>query len=285
MSGATTFQKNNQKLNNKEDEKENFMKLKLSILTLLLSACASIHNGNYAEVVGETKAKGTDARPSKNGILVSGKEIDSLSSKYVTAIDFTFENSTSDWMEVKKVDVSFGNPTLDKTINFPVGNSLVAWADSAKQLEAISAHNTAMILGAITAMGTVATSSRNSNTSQLGSAVALGGAMAITADSVSKTKNNLELSKIVPTSHLFSEGFVIPPGMHTKKWVTLYTAKPLDIAYVEAIYLTMHLGNGATEKIKLNFRNNPWSDYQLSKWQNGHEEVKKRMKQNLTNSI
>lgn len=237
----------------------------LSLLALTV-ACATAHNGNYATAQNSPDGKLT---PSK--ILVSGGENNSLSDKFFSNIDLTFENQSSKWVRVSKVTLDFGSAAANKGIAIPVGKDLQAWAESAQRRKAQEDYNTAMVLSSIAAMGTIASvGSADRNTRNLGRAGALAAGSALTVQATKGTLDNLQLAKLVPDSHLLSDGFVIPPGMNTKKWVTLFAEDPLKIPYVETVTINIHLENGKVESVTLPFRQNGFIKY--SAWQMGHKD-------------
>lgn len=66
----------------------------LFALPLLLQvACATIHNGAFAEEGGEITEK--------QGLRVSGSESTALSSKHFLPLDFTIENMTDHWIVIE----------------------------------------------------------------------------------------------------------------------------------------------------------------------------------------
>jgi hypothetical protein len=69
---------------------------------------------------------------------------------------------------------------------------------------------------------------------------------------LSEAERDVRLTKQVPDTHLMAESFVIPPGMHAKKWITFYTnLKKPRIQNLTVIYT---LDNGRTERARLAFR-------------------------------
>ncbi len=249
----------------------------LVCFTAFLASCASLHNGNYAQTIDANSANkaansiGTKA-PLKSGLIISGEENTELASDYFTALDLTFENTTNDWIRIKSVKIDFGDETLNKEINFPVGQDLAQWANSAQQRSEIKSYNTSLVLGAITAgAGTVGTLSSDKTARNVSLATMGAGGLALTATSLSKTSHSLGEAALVPKTHLLAGAFTIPPGLHVRKWITLYTRNPLKIPYASNVTLTLNEADGTNEKVLLHFRK---FNLASSDWQRKHSFVK-----------
>lgn len=238
---------------------------------IFFGACASIHSGNFATPVGSEQLKSV-RNISSLGLVISGQEVLELASKYITAIDLTFENTTPQWMRIDKIEVSFGGSELDKKIFFLIGNDLFAWSEAAKQQQAIRDHNTDLFLGSVLALGAgMAIGENGGDTRAVGASLAATSGSVLAASSIGRELQGLELAKVVPSNHLFSTPFIIPPGLHTKKFLVLYTEKPLDIGYVANVLLRYTTATNKSEQVKLSFR---W-DRALSSWQDGHKNREK----------
>lgn len=254
-----------------------------AILLFFFSGCASIHSGNYAteEVRSETtppNRQGVEPTASpdepEKDLIISGSEVVPLSSTYLGILDFTFENTTSQWMRIQKVSIDFGDPTVNDEVQVPVGSDIVVWYEAAQQKVDISNYNMQMILGAIAGAGGIAAGIGSANNKP--GLAAFGAMNLVAAASVSAfaqietTLRELETSKIVPRNHLFSQDFIIPPGLHTKKWILLYTQNPVDIPYLSSIFITLGFDNGEERKVKVNFRSCLGG---FSKWQGKHTQI------------
>lgn len=218
---------------------------------ILLSACASIRSGKYAE----PEAKGQDKHASTSGVVISGAENASLSSTHFAEVDFTFENKSADWIRIKSVTLDFGDPALNEAVKLPVGNDLIAWAKAAEQNKAISDYNTAMVLGSVAAVGSVAAmTSRDQGVQSAGALAALGATGGLAVSSIRDERRKVELAKVVPPDHILSDGFVNPPGLHAKKWVAFYTRDPKALPRIKYVAIAYTLENGQTERAHLDFR-------------------------------
>lgn len=240
----------------------------LMLAANFVAACAGIHNGKYAQNQTNGEVGSSDKRKTSSGLLVSGEEIKSMSTKYFAQLDFTFENTSSKWINIKSVKLDFGSQLANEGINIPVGAELLAWGEAARQRKAISDYNTNLALASLVAVGGLTAAKSNSPQLKTGGAVvAAGGLTALAVNDISNELNSLELAKLVPDNHLLSNNFVVPPGMHAKRWVTIYTEKPYEIPFVTQVTLIVTLQDGKVEKLILPFRSGGLTS---SVWQNGH---------------
>ena len=233
---------------------------KISFLSLLFlcSACATVNNSHYAE----PEQKGDSKHSSAAGLVISGAENTTLASDYFGVIDFTFENQTSDWIRIKNVTLDFGDKATNDAVKIPIGNELIAWARAAEQNKAIKDYNTALLLGSVMAIGlTAASVSNNQGLQATGALAAFGATGGLAVVSVRDEKQKAELAKLVPSTHLMSDDFVVAPGLHAKKWITLYTREPNKIPIIKTVTLIYTLENGHIERAKLKFRD------LVSEWQ------------------
>jgi hypothetical protein len=256
-------------------------KLSIVTMTMSLAGCASLHPGKYAQPLSSGERSSfaakvaTAKKPTPSGLLVSGEENVALSSEYFTALDLSFENTTSEWLRIKKADLDFGDDVLNKEIVFPAGNDLAEWAESAQRRKAIRDQNAQMILSAVMAAGaTVALTSSDPRTQGAGAAVSLAGAGALTVNSIKNRNNAIQYASLVPKSHLLSSDFVVPPGMTVKKWIAVYTKNPTAIPYASKAMIKLTYDSGKEEFLMLPFR----KGIESSEWQRRHAVVTETVK-------
>lgn len=237
---------------------------------LFLSSCASVHNGNYANVeTGSGSNQKSTGKQSASGLLLSGQEVKSMASQHITQIDFTFENKTGKWIHIKSVKLNFGSQEANEAISIPVGADLDAWILAIKQNQAIKDHNFALAMASIGAVGAglASTSGNSQGQKNVGLFALAGASAALTVNSVRNQLSGLELAKIVPDTHILSSNFVVPPKLHTKKWVAIYTENPYELPYIDSITLEITTADNKIEKLKLPFR---ISGISTSDWQKDH---------------
>jgi len=249
------------------------------LLLVILTSCASIHDGHYAKEIGEN-GKVKKGKVTKSGIIVSGSEVTEMASNYFTQLDFTFENTTNKWIKVDKINISYENKKLDKLIKVPIGEKLSLWGKAAQQNKAIADHNFSMVMAGVVGAAAVAGGfSQNIKTQKasLGLIGASSGALAY--NDIKNKLNSLQLSKIVPESHLLKVPLYIPPGLHTKKWITIYLQDPYNSPYMDRVKISYRINGEKKESILIKLRReNTHSKFQY-KYQNHWKKIHKYQKQ------
>ncbi len=240
---------------------------KLSLIGLiLLSGCATVQSSHVATPSKSSRGDLKDAA-TKLGVIVSGEEDASLASGHFGFMNFTFENESDSWITIKKVNIDFEDPILNKEVGFPVGSQIGAWAKAVQEKNAVMASNSAMVFGAIALAGGVTSAVAGDRDVRTAGAIgAVGATTMMTASAISAAANHDKLSRAVPESHLLSGTFDIPPGLHTKKFLLIYTKRPYAIPFVE--YMTIHYetSDGKSETVTLPFRRRSFA----SNWQAFH---------------
>lgn len=276
--------------------KKDIWKLSLTYAAaiLILSGCASVHNGNYAQVENSSKTKSkNESQRTSSGLIISGQEIKDLSSKFIAQLDFTFENKSNKWIRINQIKLDFGSNEANDKISFPVGTDLNAWASSAQQTQAIKNYNFNMAMKTVAALGVTSAISSGNNQNQhiAGLLTSLGASSALTAKAAQAQLNQVQLANLVPESHLLSGNLVIPPGLHTKKWIAVYTATPYDMPYIDTVIFEITSSDGSIEKLKLPFRvsgmsKSEWQkDYPVDTSNRWNMYLHKRKRENLLNKI
>lgn len=240
----------------------------LSVI-MFASGCATVRSGNYAVPTKESQSSRYEGT-TKLGVRITGQEDIMLSSGHFAVVNFTFENRSRKWVSIKNVQLDFEDPVLNKEVVFPVGAQAAAWGKAMQEIAAVDAANTAAVLGTIMAVGAVAGSvSENRNVRTAGALGFATSATMLTAGAAMSEVNRAKLAAAVPDSHLLAEAFEIPPGLHVKKWILLYTENPYSIPYAETVLIKYDTANGRSEAAKLAFRQNR----DASRWQLSHSQV------------
>jgi len=239
--------------------------INLAVFSLLISliSCASLHSGYYAEQIDEKgnviKKKKTDI-----GLVISAKEDPDLSSKYFGFINLTFENKSQEWIRIKKVSIDLLSEEANKNVKFTSGNDLTLWQEAVIKRNEIREYNRELLLASIAVIGTtVAMTSDNKGVKAAGAFTGLGALTSLTVNEFNKVINNIENAKIFPRTHLFSEEFIVPPGLFTKKWVLLNTTNHKKTGFLKSFHITYETDDGKKETIKLQFR----SSGTITEWQ------------------
>ncbi|MCC6137102.1 MAG: hypothetical protein IT287_00595, partial [Bdellovibrionaceae bacterium] len=197
---------------------------------------------------------------------ISSREINDLSSKHFALYDFTLENTSSDFVKVKSARLDFGSDTLNSQMVILRGNDLVSWADAAQQQRAINDYNTQLALASVSLLGIGVMMAANEDMNVIlpAAAVAAASASASDAHALLKYKQSLEQTRLhtkvsayeqaVPYSHLYSGAFSIPPGLHTKKWLTVYSPQTQNLAIIKSAQLILDFEDGRQESLTVTLR-------------------------------
>src|SRR5436190_4697853 len=82
---------------------------------IAIGGCATIHDGPFATPVDG----GGRVLPRPSGpLLVSGTEMADLGSPQFGALEFTFENPTSNWVHVTNVALDFGDQPTNARVSY-----------------------------------------------------------------------------------------------------------------------------------------------------------------------
>lgn len=186
-------------------------------LVLIISGCAMTHPG----------IKGTSHKKDSQ-LIVSVDENTTLSDDFYGFFEYTFENHSKKWMQIKIANVGFSGFKN----HIPVDNDLSAWIEGAELKFKKSRHNMGLLLGSIMAVGGVtAAISDNKTTQVVGSGaavVAAGTGMAVGfSDSMvalNAGQKGLHGTVNVPKTHILVP-FSVAPKSFVRRWIVLKTPK------------------------------------------------------------
>jgi len=190
-----------------------FKIIALGISALYFTGCVSTHPG----VISKSSVK-------DNFVKVSIYDTESLSDKYYMFLEYTFENLSSEWLDVKVSALGFNKIKTEILVN----DKLSAWIEGAELKLKKSNHNTAVILGSIAAIGGVVGGLSSDGNVQIAGLGAMAGAGAVaTAIAVGQTREKassgnkgLNQTVNVPKNHVFAP-FKVAPGSYVKRWVVV----------------------------------------------------------------
>ncbi len=238
------------------------LKIALAAAALFLSigCIAQVHPGNYAYQVDSehiplkmTKS-GSPVNSKHEAVKISGREIRELSSPYFGVIDFTIENKTADWLDLKDISIEFSNEKINKGVQIPLGNKIRFWAESTLARNKVRDHNRALFAIALTGAGAAIAGSSDSQYMQgLGAAAMIGGYSYLVVNDIGNYMDEIHNSKAVPPNFLIGNDLQIPPSLFSRYWVLFYTPKPEDLPYIEKVYVDLTVQE-AKRKYCLEFR-------------------------------
>jgi hypothetical protein len=233
-------------------------------ITALATACASVQGRNVAVPVD---AAGNVARAplTASGLIVSGEELASYSSRHFGLIEVTFENFTDEWLHVDRIALDFGGAERNEGVFLPEGADLIAWHAATVNRNDIRGTNAATALGALLALGTIVAlagrASGRREAAAAGGIVALGAATTVVIGENDARIDRAERAPRLPETHLLAVPFAIPPGLFAKRWVLLNTRSSATPC-IASMLIDYHVEPG-NERVRLPLRRGA----ALSEWQ------------------
>src|SRR4051812_8806339 len=106
------------------------MNFKLLFLSLICTACATIHPGKKAKVVNGTP-------PS---IVVSADKSSDLSDDHYDFVTITVESEANDIVRINSTEIDFEEPSKSSS-SVLVGKDLVSWATAMEEQQKKEEHN------------------------------------------------------------------------------------------------------------------------------------------------
>ena len=247
--------------------------LSLILSALIITGCATADYSNYGYQVNEDNTGKSKKNPKTElGLIVSAQDDGVFESNYFGVINFSFVNTSQEWIYIKNIRIDFGDDAKNDNIKIISGNDIVTWRDSTMLRNNIDEHNMNLFLGTLAVTGAVLSVSGNKNVKTAGQAMLLGAEGSLTVKALSDSYDKIQFSTIFPQSHLLNSDFAIPPGLFVRKWVVLNTKnhdKTGPITSLDIEYLTE---NNKKEKVRifLGERVRQWTNTEagLPHWQN-----------------
>ena len=223
------------------------------------AGCASIAPGTYARPIDEHGWL-SDSPRTGAGLKISAREIRSLASEHFGFVEVTFENTTSRWIHIERMQLGFGDPVKDQNVFVPWGTELESWRRAIQERNEVRETNAETALAAIALTGAVvAVASSDRPTKTAGGLLAVGALGAAAVRDTERRLGDAQNAKPFPETHLFELPFPVPPGLHSKRWIVLNT--PPHVGCIQAMILDYESGAGHHERVLAEFRS------QGSEWQ------------------
>lgn len=225
-----------------------------AIASTVFFNCASVHTGSFARDVDKAPSSSSDNRTT-SGLVISSAINDQYCSEYFGMVDFTFENTTQDWIRIKKIIVDFGTNKIDTNTKFTSGYDLKVYIHACDRRNAIKQFNNELLLGSVAgvAYGT-AMLSDNEDVKTAGMVVLTGLAASLTVADFNRNLDSIRRSAIFPENHLLSEGFIIPPNLFVNKWLLINSKNHHETGFIGGFYLEYEMENGQKERVYVNLR-------------------------------
>ena len=184
---------------------------------LFLSACATTHSENVS--VSSLR---------DNDVKISIVNRHSLSDDYYLFLEYTFENRSADWVDIKVSSLGYSKGSTEILAN----DKLSSWIEGAELKLKKRNHNTAVLLASIAAVGGIAGGLSSDGNIQVAGLAAAGGAAAVAGgiDLANATQQassgikGLNQTVEVPKTHILTP-FKVAPGSYVKRWVVIKKPK------------------------------------------------------------
>jgi hypothetical protein len=220
----------------------------LPLLFLCVTGCASIESAHPARPISPD-GRPSQTRETASGLVVSGEELDELSSTHFGVLAFTFVNPTNDWVRIDNVALDFGSKPRNDSIVLPFGEEIASWELATSQRNAVHRANTTTLLSALMIGGAVTAAAGGRSTGgRIGGLVALGAAGGLWAQALADKTSAVTF----PPAHLFATPFSVPPGLFSKKWVLLNGPKTPEVGCISAVVVEYDTSKGR-ERVQLSF--------------------------------
>lgn len=140
-------------------------------------------------------------------------------------VEFTFENDSSDWIQIDWVNLDIGSPAKNRAVLVPWGSDIDLWEAAISSRNAIRNANTQTALTLLAIGGTVGqVAGRGHASARLGGVVQAGAIGALIGRDLAATAEAAETVDRFPFNHLLTLPIRIPPGLFGKRWILLNTA-------------------------------------------------------------
>jgi hypothetical protein len=227
----------------------------------LVGGCATVQSGSVGvSLDGSNRPIAVGRSPE---IQVSAGEKGDLSSPYFGLVEVTFENNSPAWKQIDHIQLDFGSPDKNQSVQIPWGEDIDLWEDAVLARNEVRAINTQEVLAAIAAVGALglATSHRHGGPgAHVGGVITVGALSALFASRAYDADAAPAAPPAFSASHLLSMPVRIPPGLFTKRWILFYTAgRPLG-GCVDRMILSYDGADGTKGRVLLPFKT-------LSEWQ------------------
>jgi hypothetical protein len=216
------------------------------------TGCASVHSGAYGVPVDAANHP-TGERETAAGLKISADELTRWSSPQFGMIEVTFENESTEWIELRDVAIALPPDTRPGT-EILASHRIASFRDASLRNQEIREQNLAVALGILTLGGVVLAETTEGVPAAIGATAAVAGLGGLVVASETKAADKAQHVQPFPASHLLSGPFSVGPGLHTKKWIVLQTNPDVTPACVDHIRLQYRVQQGREELVWLSFR-------------------------------
>jgi hypothetical protein len=189
----------------------------------LVGACAHAEAEAAPPEAPESPPPAAPAKAPETTLRVTSAPIESLRSPYFGALEFTFQNPTGQWHQVRRVSIGAERQLFGPALEPLTGDRLRTWQLAARDaLTGKEPRHPALETLAPEALANAAPDGG-------GPAAAVG-----------------------PPDYLLTCPFSVAPGLFTRKWIVLYSAAA-DALLGSDLVLSYELEDGKTERILIQY--------------------------------
>ncbi len=233
------------------------------LVLVTFGGCATINSGPYGVPVDETNHP--VAAPTHPVLAISAAEDASVASPYFGLVEVTFENNSPAWLQIDRVELDFGSPDRNRSVQIPWGDDIATWSDAVRYRNFVEQTNTQTALGVLALLGAVGRGAGRHGHGQAGAAVAAAGGLLEVASigAALAVANQPEIDEggvRFSGTHLLAMPIRVPPGLFTKRWILFYTAaRPLG-GCIDRVTLAYETSEHAKGRVALHFKatGSPW---------------------------
>jgi len=231
----------------------------LYLAVAVAQGCATINSGSYGVPVDASSRPLATAEPA--ALRISAAEIVRDSNPYFGLVEVTFENASPAWVEIDRIDLDFGTPDRNRSVQIPWGDDIDTWYEAVSVRNAVRAANQQMVLDTLAIVGAMGrTVGGRHGHGARATAAGVGGALAVGALGalyVNDREQAAEAASGKPRfgdAHLLSTPIRVPPGLFTKRWILLYTAaQPLG-GCIDRVVLGYQLADHRQSRVLLRYK-------------------------------
>jgi hypothetical protein len=237
----------------------------VAVTVATVTGCATISSGPYGVPVDASRHPVPSAPAGP--LRVSASELADVSNPYFGLVEFTFENDSPAWVQVDSVDLDFGSPNRNASVQIPWGNDLVVWSDAVEGRNAVRRVNEETALGVVSLLGTLGWAASGHHDHMGGAVAAVGGAVSVASLTALYGTQRVEAADQASAgprfagTHLLAMPLRVPPGLFTKRWILFYTAdRPLG-GCIDHVILHYVTADHREARVLLNYKVK-WSEWQ-----------------------
>lgn len=220
---------------------------------LFSASCASIEYANAGQQVNDNN-KLSDREVSDLGLKISAEENVQLGSDYFGVINFSFINTSQEWIYIKNIKLDFGDG-INENIRIISGKDIYAWKESTLHRNQIDEYNMKLFLGTVALAGAFMSESGNKYAGKTGELMLLGAYSSLSVKELNDSQKKINYPAIFPQNHLLSGEIIVPPGLFVKKWIVVNSRNHDKIGIIKKFDIEYETKSNDKERIRIRLEN------------------------------